>query len=143
MFFHILLLSGDIELNPGPKYGSVLDIIHLNIRSIRNKIEDLYKIVNEFDIVCFSETHLDNNVTNEQINKEGFSQIIRKDRNWYGGGIAINLSNSIQARRRIDLEPVNVECIWLEIVNPTSFFLCCVYRPPTTDFTFWKKILGL
>ena len=82
--FFILLLSGDIELNPGPKYGSVLDIIHLNIRSIRNKIEDLYKIVNEFDIVCFSETHLDNNVTNEQINKEGFSQIIRKDRNWYG-----------------------------------------------------------
>ena len=75
-------------------------VIHLNIRSIRNKIEDLYTIVHEIDIVCFSETHLDNNGTNEQINLEGFSQIIRKDRNCYRGGIAIYLSNSIQARRR-------------------------------------------
>ena len=96
--------------------------------------------MHDFDIVCFSETHLDNNITNEQINIEGFSQIIRKDRNCYGGGIAIYLSNSIQVRRRIDLEPVNVECIWMEIENPTSnFFLCCVYRPPTTDTTFWKN----
>ena len=70
--FFILLLSGDIELNPGPKYGSVLDIIHLNIRSIRNKIEDLYTIVHDFDIVCFSETHLDNNDTNEQNKYRGF-----------------------------------------------------------------------
>ena len=51
--FFILLLTGDIELNPGPKSGSVLDIIHLNIRSIRNKIKDLYTIVLEFDIACF------------------------------------------------------------------------------------------
>ena len=42
----------------------------------------------EFDIACFSETHLDNNVSNEQKNIEGFSQIIRKDRNFYGGDIA-------------------------------------------------------
>ena len=51
--FFILLLTGDIELNPGPKSGSVLDIIHLNIRSIRNKIKDLYTIVLELDIACF------------------------------------------------------------------------------------------
>ena len=51
--FFILLLTGDIELNPGPKSGSVLDIIHLNVRSIRNKIKDLYTIVLEFDIACF------------------------------------------------------------------------------------------
>ena len=57
---------------------------------------DLYTIVHDFDKVCFSETHLDNNVTNEQINIEGFSQIIRKDRNCYGGGIAI-LSKHVAA----------------------------------------------
>ena len=70
-------MSDDIELNPCPISGSVFDIIHLNIWSIRNKIENLYTIVHEIDIVCFSETHLDNNGTNEQINLEGFNQIIR------------------------------------------------------------------
>ena len=37
----------------------------------------------------FSETHLDNYVTDEQINIEGLCQIIRKNRDYYGGGIAI------------------------------------------------------
>ena len=37
----------------------------------------------------FSETHLDNNVTDEQINMEGLCQIIRKNRDCCGGGIAI------------------------------------------------------
>ena len=65
--FFILLLTGDIELNPGPKSGSVLDIIHLNIRSIRNKIKDLYTIVLEFDIACFFLKHM--SITMLQTNK--------------------------------------------------------------------------
>ena len=32
----ILLLSGDVEPNPGP-YNGTLDLLHLNIRSLRNK----------------------------------------------------------------------------------------------------------
>ena len=42
---------------------------------------------------------------------------------------------------RCDLEPVNVECIWIEIENNTSnFFLCCVYRPPNADAVFWTNL---
>ena len=37
----------------------------------------------------FSETNLDDNVTDEQINKEGLCQIIRKKRDCFRGGIAI------------------------------------------------------
>jgi exonuclease III len=138
--FFILLLSGDIELNPGPMYDRVIDIFHLNVRSIRNKIDDLYAIVHEFDIVCFTETHLDKNVTDDQIKIDGFNCIFRKDRNCYGGGVLIYLSNPIQAIRRSDLEPANVECIWIEIENSTSNFLVyCVYRPPHADTTFWTN----
>ena len=40
----ILLLSSDVELNPGPlcTYNSVLDTFHLNLRNIRNTIDDLF-----------------------------------------------------------------------------------------------------
>jgi hypothetical protein len=45
-----LLLSGDIEQNPGPMQGnttrtlqSSISICHLNIRSLRNKIDDIVK----------------------------------------------------------------------------------------------------
>lgn len=63
-FMFLLLLCGDIEVNPGPIMTNVLDILHLNIRSIRNKVANLNTIVHDFDILCFTETHLDRNVTN-------------------------------------------------------------------------------
>lgn len=83
-FMSFLLLCGDIEVNPGPInniMANVLDILHLNIRSIRNKVAHLNTIVHDFDILCFTETHLDCNVTNENLILDGFKTIYRKDRN--------------------------------------------------------------
>jgi hypothetical protein len=37
LFTFILLACGDIEANPGPSFENVLDIVHLNIRSIRQE----------------------------------------------------------------------------------------------------------
>ena len=78
-FTFILLLSGDIEVNPGPIINNVPDILHLNVRSIRNKIAHLNSIVHDFDILCFTETHLDSNVSNDNLTLDGFSTIFRKD----------------------------------------------------------------
>ena len=64
----------------------------------------------------------------------------RKDRNAYGGGVIIYTSNNVRVTRRNDLEPANVELVWLEIDNPTSqIFLCFVYRPPSADSSFWRN----
>ena len=58
----ILLLSGDIEVNPGPMTRSdtsgILSILHLNVRSIRNKLEYVFDYFSDHDIMCFTETHL-------------------------------------------------------------------------------------
>jgi len=53
----LLLLSGDIELNPGPDYKA-LSVLHLNVRSIRNKLDYVASNLCNFDILCFTETHL-------------------------------------------------------------------------------------
>ena len=73
------------------------------------------------------------------------SQIFRKNRDCYGDGIAIlpkhgvaviYLLNNIKARRSFDLELYKDGD---RKPDTSNFFLCCVYRPPTTDTTFWKN----
>jgi hypothetical protein len=64
-----------------------LTIFHSNIRSLRNKINYITDIIEDFDIVFFKETHLDYLIPNVNIKCEGFETPIRKDRNSSGGGI--------------------------------------------------------
>ena len=53
----------------------------------------------------------------------------------------IYLSNQIRATRRQGFESIDLECIWIEIDNHTfSYLLCCIYRPPNSDNTFWTKL---
>ena len=67
-------LSGDIEMNPGPKpiAGKRFSICHWNLNSILahnfTKISLLtaYVLVHDFDIICLSETYL-----NSENNKRG------------------------------------------------------------------------
>jgi hypothetical protein len=79
-------------LNPGPGgtpdlIESVLSIYHGNIRSLRNKINYITNLIEEFDIVFFTETHLNNQITDDDIAISGFDVPFRKDRNSHGGGI--------------------------------------------------------
>ena len=139
--FSFILLSGDIETNPGPCVENSLDIVHINIRSIRNKIDSLLYLVQDFDILCFTETHLDTNISNDNLCIEGYNSCFRKDRNSYGGGVMIYIANAIRACRRYDLEPNNTEILWIEIPQSTnSLLICCVYRPPNSSGTFWEKL---
>jgi hypothetical protein len=56
----LLLLSGDVEINPAPGGTSnianenILSIFHCNIRSLRNKLNYIADIIEEFDIVFLS-----------------------------------------------------------------------------------------
>ena len=63
----LLLHAGDIETNPGPENVHELSILHLNIRSIRNKLHFILGIFSDFNILCFPETHLDDNVPTEML----------------------------------------------------------------------------
>ena len=137
-FTFILLACGDIEVNPGPSTENILDILHLNIRSIRHKLGYLNSFVHDFDILCFTETHLDNTVNNTDLHLDGFSSILRKDRNRFWGGVMIYLSNQIRVTRHQEIESADLECIWIEIDNHA--FSCILFsvfmglRFPTLPF---------
>ena len=62
----LILLSGDIETNPGPtpSSGQCFSICHWNLNSItahnfaKLSLLTVYNLVHSFDIICLSETYL-------------------------------------------------------------------------------------
>ena len=126
----ILLLANDISENPGP-YSSDFTIFHLNTRSIRYKIENLVDYVDSSDILCFTETHLDNTVLTEDLMIDNYETPFRRDRTNHGGGVMIYYKTGLAVKRRHDLESDLDEMIWSEIKLPTKkLLLCTLYRPP-------------
>ena len=55
----LILLCNDIAENPGPEtdhaVNNNLTILHLNVRSIRNKLDDICNYLEDCDTACFSE----------------------------------------------------------------------------------------
>ena len=99
----LLLQAGDIETNPGPENIYDLSFVHLNIRSIRNKIEYITDNILDFNILCF--THLYANVSTEmRFLSNAYSTPYRKDRTNHGEGILAYLNSSLRHAGRPDLE---------------------------------------
>lgn len=85
----LITLAGDVESNPGPSNAEhSVSLLHHSSRSIRNKIEYIIDNFLDFDILCFTETHLDNNIlTDNLILDIKYDKPYRKDRTNHGGGI--------------------------------------------------------
>lgn len=143
----LVALSGDVEVNPGfncladIKRNRGLTIAHLNIRSLRNKIDLIrLELLNEtsLDVLTLSETWLDSSIQDSEVQLPGFS-CVRRDRtsSKSGGGVIIYVRNGLPFRVREDLNNGDNECLWIEltrkICKPT--LICCIYRAPDSDLT--------
>ena len=80
----LILLSGDIEINPGSCRNLTLNIGHINARSLcdENKFDEISSLVlnEKFDIFAVSETSLNSGISNDQLHIPGFNQLFRLDR---------------------------------------------------------------
>jgi hypothetical protein len=76
----LLFLSGDIENNPGlgESNDDCLSILSQNIRSIKNKLNYVKDNWLDFDKLCFTEAHLDNLVSNDDIKLDNFPRFTVK-----------------------------------------------------------------
>ena len=74
---------------------------------------------------------LDDTVADHEISIRGYD-IMRKDRNRNGGGVAIYIRSVINYKERHDLQDDNLETITVEISKPKSkpFLINTWYRPP-------------
>ena len=75
LLYHLrfIRLSGDIELNPGPKPSSFkwFSVCHWNLNSITShdflkvKLLTPYNVMQKFDIICISESYLNSHTSSK------------------------------------------------------------------------------
>ena len=81
VFIYLILLCRDIEENPGPKTkpDGNLSVCHWNVYSIPSHnfqkiaVFESFVAMHKFDIICISETFLDNNYEDNDLNLNGYS----------------------------------------------------------------------
>ncbi len=137
----LILLSGDVETNPGPVTEThSFSILHQNIRSIRNKFEYIKDNFLDYDMLCFTETHLSADINNTTLQLDGFDELFRKDNSAHSGGFLIYVSSDLRPKRILELETFLPDSIWIEIKDHTqTFIIGTVYRPPHYPVAFWEQ----
>ena len=123
-----------------------MKILQWNCRGIKNKIEDLRNIAQDYDIIALQETWLDDG---SYINIGNFN-IERNDRQatHHGGGtlIAIN-KNIIYDKINIDFSSFNnfeIQTIKVKAKQDSSTYITNIYKPPQIKATnkTWYKLLN-
>ena len=143
----LLLLSGDVSLNPGPVQISLavniniceplnkkgLHFLHININSLLTKIDELKCMANETNaaIIGITESKLDHTVPDLEVNLPWYD-ILRYDRNRNGGdGVACYIRKNLCFNTR-PLNCKEIENIIFDILLPKSkpITIGVFYRPP-------------
>ena len=148
----ILLLSGNINLNPGPHQISEtwsvfkkrgLHFAHLNINSLPSKIEELRQIAKNTNspVIGLSETKLDKTIFDSEVSIPSYS-LIRKDRNSKSGGVLHVISGSIFAlTAKITYQTKLKIFLWTCYSRIQNLFLLPLYKNLRLVIAFWTTYL--
>ena len=156
MYSVLILLSADVELNPGPKRASTsnISICHWNLNSISAHnytklfLLKAYIAIHKFDIICLSETYLDSSTTSDDDDDDlaisGYN-LIRSDHpsNNKSGGVCIYYKNLLPLRV-LSIQYLQ-ECINFELIigGKICNFISLYRSPSQTQDEFEKFIDNL
>ena len=146
-----LILSGDINLNPGPvNIHQIKDykfevftvkrlyFIHLNINSLLPKIDELWYIAKNSNatVIGKSEIKLGKTVSDSEVAIDGYV-IVRNDRNRKGGGVACYIGNNICFNLKACLSN-NIENIFIDLLFPKTktITIGVIYNKPPNQTRF-------
>ena len=143
----LLLLSGDISLNPGPFHNlQSLDqnqwnifrhsrphFLHLNINSLLPKINEFRHIarLTNAAVIEISESKLDDFVPTSKIQIVEYD-LLRCDRNRHGEGVICYIRNDLSYNVK-SYFPKDIEKIFFKLLLPNTkpIVVGTIYRPPT------------
>ena len=147
----LILLSADVELNPGHKRSSTsnISICHwnLNSTSVHNYTKlfllKAYIAIHKFDIICLSETYLDSSTTSDDDNLaiSGYN-LIRSDHpsNNKRGGVCIYYKNFLPLRV-LGIQYLQ-ECINFELnIGGKICNFISLYRSPSQTQDEFEKFI--
>ena len=125
----LLILSGDVEICPGPEPISReefihflskrgLKMVHQNVQGLRKNFDLIQEFITthkDIDIFGMSETHFNDNDPNNFCVKYRdvcfIKEMFYQRTNGSGGRVGIYVKESLKLKRRADLEHTNVECL--------------------------------
>ena len=117
---------------------------HLNINSVRYKVECLKDIINNnIDILFISGTKLDDTFPVGQFLINEFYSPVRKDRNGKGGGLLLFIKEHIPFREIMFDPTPNIEVIFVEIkLRKQKWLLICSYNPDKKMIQNYLSYIG-
>ena len=147
----LLILSGDISLNPGPVYNNQslhsnewnvfrsngIHLIHLNVNSLLPKIDEIRYIAERTKaaVIGITESKLDESIFQSEIEIDNYD-LLRCDRNRNGGSVTCYIRSDISYVQENSFPNV-IENIFFEILLPktTPITVGLMYRLPNqTNF---------
>ena len=137
LVFRTILLSGDVETNPGPE---TLNFCTWNLNSLaaydflRASLIEAYNSVYNYDLIGIVETHLDSTIDENKLALNGYTFINdNHPQNVKRGGVGLYIKDSLPSKRHSDLVTLP-ECIVYEIqINRKKYFFAVIYRSPSQD----------
>ncbi len=153
-------MCGDIHINPGPinetseeflnecqKINKLkgLKIIHINARSILNKMNELRVICNQSgsEFLCITESWLNSGHEDFEFTISGYD-LYRKDRCFStGGGVCVYVKKSNNFSINVIENNVNIGMICIEVMRKRTkkFSIITLYRPPNVDIDYTNSLL--
>lgn len=146
--------SGLVEIQSNTKENkNLLKVAHININGLENKLSEIIALLQEkdFDVLGITETHLTNQVNDEQLHIDGY-KLYRRDRDeseckdapkGYGGCLTYVKSSLIAVPMTDNYNNNNIEAVWVELTNNSQKILIgSLYRHPK-DLAFYEKLQNI
>ena len=114
-------------------HSSNITLSYLNINSIRKKFDDLKLIINEnVDILCITETKIDEYFPTAQFLLPGYHKPYRLDISDKQGGLLVYIKANLPSRLLSNhISPKNIQVILFELnLRKEKWIFVCIYRPP-------------
>ena len=115
-----------------------LKVAHINCRGLVSKITEITLLLEQckMDILGITETHLNKNVKDEEVNITNYHMLRLDRKNKGGGGCLIYHRENINVIPKPKFEVADLEAIWIKvIINSQRLLIGNVYRPPDdSDF---------
>ena len=136
----LLLICGDVHPHPGPSTMKQLSIIHLNVCSVKDKLDTLEAEFGSYDVLCITETWLHDGISSNDILIPGFHPPFRKDRQGRGGGVAVYVSQNLIAESMNNLTIPGLEAIWIKLrCKHKNYLIGTFYRADKSE-QYWELI---
>ena len=123
-----------VQINPFKLKGKGLKVFILNVCTFYRRLDEIrnHIVSSNVDIIGFSESRLNNNISDSEVETDGYkvNRCDRKERT--GGGLTVYVRDILSVTRCHLVEDDKIESVWLELsnVNSKPTFIGFIYRLP-------------